>query len=362
MERPVWTCCFAFIWFGLAGGAVWTHMTLLAVMPEIDDLPSSLAAGLEDLFRLGHLEADALEVRDACVDAVRACGHNASSSCRRHSFGGPGGPANDTTLERQRISAALGSSLAHVGRVASDKYLGTDRLQDTAAAIRGMKAEVRALDPAGRCSQQLPRYCKIRKDANTVLDEMEDVKSEIQTFHDIDEVKEFKDMSKWYHALHALPYAILLALAAFAMLWCLGATCPCYDPGRQGYCSLLAYVLLWTLSLAATTALVCAGGLANQILNRVTLRQFKGGPSAGELLAHLETEFPSFYDAVFEDLVNGIFMLFCAVLVLWMVCIAIFVYGCCMCLLQPYTADDSDNFEHPVSNEKSNNSMPSLAS
>merc|ERR1712228_1158095 len=156
--------------------------------------------------------------------------------------------------------------------------------------------------------------------------------------------KEYEDNSRYMHYLHALPYVLVTSALFFLCFWASGdATCGCRgDSTRFSCCALFLHALLWLMFFVISTALCVLGLFVKFGLDRYEVTTFKGNPTIKDLLDHVRTHYPEFWNLVFADMTDGLELFLNAALVFEVFCIAIMLYGCGVCCCRPYRAGKAE--------------------
>jgi hypothetical protein len=377
MQRPVWTICFFFIWILLLPGILLTHLALIKLIPEVEDLPGKVIKGFDEVFKFAYLAADSIEVQNAANDVVTACGKTPTTFCPtaqqtctsgQQALVTCSGDAPSATIQatKARIVAAFAKSLAVVERVASDQYFGQPGLEDTATQLDDITKEVENIPDGDQpCVAALPMFCEISNSADSIVAGMSMVTAEIDKFKDSDIVKQWDENKTYLTLLHCMPYFMVIAMLFFTLFWYRGGVCCCCRDGTKAGCGLILMAIFWLASFILYVV-VLASGIALSVLQKdIEVPVLKGNPSLEQAIDHIQYQYPEFWRIVFADLVDGLDQLYKASWFFNVVALIILIYGFCECCCCPYRkkADPKPKQEEPPAppppKEEPQNELPS---
>lgn len=245
LQRPAWTVAFGLCWLLCIVGTVLTHVALVSVIPSVKDLPDNLVKGFGEVFKFDYLKADSEKVQKAATDALSKAGITPSQCSTVTGLPFDGTKVN-TSAEKQRVQDAFASSLAKINVIAHDKYLGTGALQDQAANLDEIVAELANISASPSKSEARVAYCKIDGSATLIKGGVADVDKEIDKFRNSEYMNKFVDNADKLDYIHALPYVMILSLIFFSIFWLRGGVCPCSRGGKfLDFVFLVMHALLW---------------------------------------------------------------------------------------------------------------------
>uniref|UniRef100_A0A7S1MCF9 Uncharacterized protein n=1 Tax=Alexandrium catenella TaxID=2925 RepID=A0A7S1MCF9_ALECA len=334
--RAASTCCFFVCWLLVVASALMYHVVVARLLPPLQDLPTNIATGFDDVFRFAYMTRDAQTVKDSAASALSKCNVVASAACPSYQMRPVPGESN-TTDERNAIVTAFRESLATVQRVADDEYFGTAELQKTAQELANMTASIAQLSDTMPCSDSNVLYCNIYKAGETVISEVASVRAEMDRFRDSPAVDNFEEQSSWLLVLHALPWLLVVAMLSLSIFWCQGGLCCCQAGGSvYAWCSLLPFVVFWLLTFILMFVVVAAGVVLKVGSGDVVLDQLRGRPTLAQLVEHIETKFPDFYNVAIADLISAFKAWVGASAIMLAVSVVVLLHSCCLCCARPY--------------------------
>jgi len=205
-----------FVWLLLIPGAILTHLALVKLIPQIEDLPSNIIAGFDETFKFAYLKADSAKVGDAAGKAVEMCSFDPAADCAS-----PAGLGNADTKDvsgaKATILQAFGTSLTVIQRVADDKYFGVPSLKDTAKSLDDIMKKVKETEDSMQCRQIVPTFCAIYQSSGDIAKGMTEVTKSLDEFKNSEIIKQWDERKGLLTFLHALPYFMVLGLLAFSL-------------------------------------------------------------------------------------------------------------------------------------------------
>jgi len=341
LQRPCWTIAFVFVWLLLIPGAILTHLALVKLIPQIEDLPSNIIAGFDQTFKFAYLKADSAKVGDAAGKAVEMCSLDPAVACA--SPAGLGSPdEKDVSATKATILQAFGTSLAVIRRVAGDKYFGVPSLMETAKSLDDIMTKVEETKDSMTCFEIVPSFCSIYKSSGDIAAGMAEVTKSLDEFKNSDIIKQWDERKGLLTFLHALPYFMVIGLLAFSLFWYKGGVCCCCKGGTKAGICLIPFMLFWLVSFILYVVVLAVGIAIRFLANNIEVPVLKGKPTLEEAVDHIETKFSEFWNLVFADLVEGLNLLFISSAFFTAVALVIALYTCCLCCCRPYLKKDEN--------------------
>jgi len=352
MKRPAWTLCFGVVWLLLLIAVIMMHAALGKVNPAIQDFPANLVKGFMEVFGFNDLQALARSVETQSTGALNmcsftpsttACGlYNPTAECQL-----PAGQQTvDTSTYKNAIVAAFANGLKKIETVGNDKYFGTPDLASAAGNIGTIETEMDKI-PAGstQCCVVVPVYCEIYKSAETLDSSYNSIKAEIDKLTTGDAIDSFNKGAENLKYLHILPWILVLSTVFFGCMWFKNGACCCCSNGSFMWCCLVSVpqAITWLLAFILMTIFTGIGFAFGPVVLNTELPDFKGNPTVGTLLDHIQAAFPRFWEIVFEELVSGLDTFRTASTIFVVICMIIVVYSCCFCCCRPYGVGDKAN-------------------
>mmetsp|Transcript_11276 Transcript_11276/g.21317 ORF Transcript_11276/g.21317 Transcript_11276/m.21317 type:complete len:369 (+) Transcript_11276:82-1188(+) len=342
--RKVWSCIYIITWLFILLGAILYHSALAKAIPGLQDLPTNLVKGFEEVLRFNYLETDAKMIKDASVSALQKCQVMTTAACAALPTANPTtglvqSPYNaDTTAEYKDVMKGLDNVLIPINKVCKDKYFGVADLKSTGDQISTIVDEMGKLTPSDLdCRVTNEVYCSIFTAADAIIAGKAEVDKVIKEFTDNDMVKQYEKYSKFLYVMHVVPYILAISALFFFWFWYYdGACCCCGGGTKTGCCMLLFHGIFWFIVFVFATVVTVAGLVVIIAADSIHLDDLNGNPNLREVLDHIEENFPRFWDTVFGELAPGLDELFQAAMCFEVFCIVIVVYGCCMCCCRPY--------------------------
>jgi hypothetical protein len=224
--------------------------------------------------------------------------------------------------------------------IANDKYLGGG-MNETAKALNDSTKEMDSVPPGEQpCAANVEVYCEIYNSALELETTIKDVNAEIDKMENSDAMATFNDNAGSLNGLHMLPWLMIIALSLYTCFWyaSYGTCCCCSDSG--GKCCptllLIPHTLLCLLFFVFTTIFIGLSIIWKSWVLEAKLEDLEGDPTVGDVLEHIQTAFPDFWETVFADLEKGLLAYVGACWVLFFATIVTVVYMVCVCLCRPY--------------------------
>jgi hypothetical protein len=333
--KKIWTGIYTVTWLLLFVGVIFWMMAVSKLLPSITDLPENLSAGFDSVFGFSSMEADGGKVKDAASAALLKCGSN-YPSCSSYSPTGVG-PNVDTTVEYEKILAAQANSLTKLKKVTTDKYLGVDTFASSASSLTEIQTKMDDLKIVtnSQCSVQIGLYCGLYESGNAIITGMSGVNDQLDKFTSSDMVKTWKDTSGNLKVMYIFPFILIISALFFCCTWVKDGTC-CCRASKTGCCLSCCHVFFWFVFFILVTVIMAVAIVIKMNTDEVKVPVVKDKPTIKVLMDHLEKEFPGFYNKVFKDMIEGLLGIHNASVLMWVFCIVIFSYGCCICCCKPY--------------------------
>jgi len=341
-ERPCWTVCFVLIWLVAGPGLLLTHVSVGKLIPAISDLPSNLIEGFDAVFKFAYMEKDAKDIKSSATVVLTQCAVATPAETCLDSTQYPNqelpsqSETVNTTASKANITQSFNNSLQVVERVAKDKYLGTEGLNETVTNLNTLQEYMRQINTSMKCYVAVPVFCNLFNAANGIVDGMAQVNTEIDKFKKSDIVTRWDEYSSLLVALHGLPYILVMGMLLFSLFWLRGGVCCCCRGGtRTGFC-LIFYVLLWLVSFVIYLVVGAVGVTIKYGSDRINVPVLKGNPTLKDAIEHLQTDYPEFWAVVFEDLEKGLDLLLSSSFFFIVAALLIALYSACLCCCRPY--------------------------
>jgi len=335
-ERPMWTFCFLFVWTLVVPGAVLTHLSLIDLLPYLKDLPSNIVQGFDETFKFARLEQDSMSVENAAATALQMCGVVANVTCPSGNYSGNNSGVANTSAEQAVITQSFKTSLDVVSNVANDKYFGVEDLKPTARSLNKIVADMNQLNETMTCEKSTPLFCGIYTSAGGIVAGMGLVTKAIDGFKTSEIVEKWDDYHKFLILLHGLPYVMVVALLFFTCFWMKGGVCCCCKGGTIAGLALIPFTLFWLLSFVIYGIVCITGLVVKYAMDKINVSAFNGNPNLKQVIDHIETNYPEFWNLVFANLATGLDLLLKASFFFVVASLIIALYSCCECLCCPY--------------------------
>lgn len=322
-------------------GIILYHSAVIELKPHLAELPDNMAKGFYDVFKFAALEADSQDTKVQAITALAKCGVlpvMCSSSYPVTSM------TSSTVAEKAKILANFNNSLMSVMKICNDKYFGTDALAGVGADLNKMLADVAAVDATNApCVGTNALYCSMYASSDSVKQSVAGVNAEIDKFTTGKMVTEWKDNASKLDLLHILPYILVISALFFLCFWyrdgACWCCCFCKDGSKMGCLYILPHAFFWLLFFITNSIIFGVGLVIMIAADDIKVDSFKGKPSVKDLLDHIETQYPEFWDLVLGGVTKGLGALWKAAVVFEVFSIVIVAYGCCMCCCRPYRED-----------------------
>jgi len=320
------------------------HYSLQKVIPSVQEFPKNLKDGFYEVLRVEYMQEDARKIKNASSVGLAQCGvTDANNTCVNQSYPTPVPITltGNTTKPIDNVTVAFSNSMTRINSLATDKYLGTEAFASTANSTNVILVKLEEIKQNGTdgnvsCVVSNPLFCEIYIAGNTLDTAVGAITKEIGKFIDGDLVKQFNDYSQYMDYLHGLPYILVLSMVFFTCWFAKDGACCCCGASCIGCLALIPYFVLWLAFFIISSLVVGIGGAYTYYLREVPLDMFAGKPTLAELLEHIQTKFPEFWDTVFAELGEGLEFFWYSAIVFWVFCILIWLYGCCICCCCPY--------------------------
>merc|ERR1711920_179963 len=309
-------------------------------MGVLKDLPDNLHKGFYEEFKFDLLKTDAKNVKDAAEQGLSTCGVT-TAQCVTGALPTfpPYNTVANTSLSLQKITDAFDNSLSIVKKVSSDKFFSVGPLKDTAKDLEEITNETKKLEGEDRCLVTNEAFCEIYKSSGSLTEGADMATGKIDEFQDSDAVKMFKDNADLLNAMHGIPYAMVIALLFFSCFWYKDAACCCCGGSCLGCVVLIFHAIFWLVSIVGCAIVTSIGYAFTEGQEQVDLKGagLAGDPNMKELLDHLSSTYPGFWEIVITPLEAPLLEIYHASFFFSMFCVAVFLYGCCVCIIRPYT-------------------------
>jgi uncharacterized membrane protein len=352
MERPAWTVCFGFQWLMIAVATIIMHVSLIQVIPAVQDFPDNLVEGFMVVFKFNQLRTLAEDVKTdsesalALCDVVPATVGTRPAACASPTSALSTQVCNrqvDISTQRDGVSGSLGSGLSMIQTVGNDPYLGTPDMNAASTQITSIQNEVDGLQSTVECCAAVPAFCAIWDSGDELYNMYQTVQAEIDTFTTGEAIEQFNEYAGYMRYLHALPWVLTLSTVFFAIMWIKNGACCCCTNGSflQCLCLALPQSIFWFLAFIIMAIFAAIGYAWQFVVLDQTVSDFNGEPTVGQLLDHFQTAFPEFWDLVFKDLSEGLALFRIAATIFVIACLIIAIYSCCFCCRRPYETESN---------------------
>lgn len=347
MERPAWTICFGVLWLIIFAAVIIMHLALIKVVPSIQDFPTNLQDGFEEILGLEEMQSLAKKVKTNSEDALQKCSLLSGICSTIESNPSAAGPfcsstTVDPTSERDGIKGAFDDGLSKLQKIGNDKYLGTSDMEAASDEVDAMMAELDGITSTEDCCTVAGAFCVTWRSGDELEKQYSTVKDGVDSFTSGEAIDTFNRYAGNLKYLHALPWVLVLSSLAFVVMWMKNGACCCCKNGSlvQAIGLSLPQGLLWLISFLIMTVFAAVGyAFEFYVLEQEVGDDFKGDPTVGDLLVHFQTEFPEFWDIVFADMESGLALFRISASIFVIVCLFIAVYSCCFCCLRPYSTE-----------------------
>lgn len=343
--QKVCTACFCLCWLVMAIGTIMLHASVASLVPSVVDLPDNMAFGFKSIFGFASLEAETVILKNAAAQALAKCNIVASvTACNNLPPNPPLSETSDTSAEVKTINSAFDRALTKIVNVGKDKYFGVKDLKDVAQNLENITADLVKV-PKGEspCLVNNALFCAIWKSVETLNGGISKANAQIDSFTNTKEVRDFKDQAGNLKLLHGLPYVLVLSMVFFSCFWYADQpACCCCSEKKGAGCAYFLHLLLWLVFFIVTVSVVGSGYAVKEYVKTERIKgTFQGDPTAVELIDHIETEYPEFYDVALRDLINSLAGFLLSMTILAVIVLFIFVYGCGLCCRcgKPYYED-----------------------
>jgi hypothetical protein len=318
-------------------------------MDPVKNLPSNIVAGFDNVFKFASLESDSGRIATTSLSAMAQCNYDPTATtigggqrgCPTTSNPYTNSSTVDTTANKDEITGIFTNTLGTVTRVTNDPYFGTPDLQPTADSLNDILSSVNSISASMSCTQAVVTYCAMWDNSNGIIDGMSSVNSAIDKFKNGDETKSWEDHADIFTFLHVLPYFSLIALAFFTFFHYKGGVCCCCHGGSKCAClALIPFMLFWLVAFIIFLVVMAVGTATIIAADEIYVDELNNRPSVSQIVDHLQTAFPEFWDLVFEDLVKGLKITWVASIMFTINHLLILLYTCCECCCRPFKKDE----------------------
>lgn len=318
-----------------------THMAVNQLLDPLKELPTNIVKGFDQVLKFAYLEQDSKDVKAACASALLQCNITASMVCPTSKFPSPAATSQlasmNASVPKIEILKSFDNSLTLVRKVASDKYFGTAGLKTTAESLNNITSELKQMNNTMQCFKATPIFCTIFKSSDNIVDGMSQVSNAINDFKTNDIIEQWGERGDLLIFLHALPYFLVLSLLFFAFfIWKGGVCCCCRSGTFVGTLALVPFAIFWLLAFGIYM-IVCAIGFVMKFASdRIDVPGLHEKGTLDDVISHIQSSYPEFWNVVFADMEHGLDVLFKASLFFVVACLLIAVYAGCECCCCPY--------------------------
>jgi hypothetical protein len=228
--------------------------------------------------------------------------------------------------------------------VTNDPYFGTSAMASTASSLNDITSQLDSINAVNaNCAGTIPAYCSIRSSSDTIVSGVGTVQAQIDRFIGGDLVKDWKDTADLLDLMHIGPYIMVISALFFLCFWYRYGTCCCCKNGSvPGFFAYVLHLLFWLIWYTIVTIVVVIGTLVRDHSDEVKINFLNGSPSVKVFLEHVQNTYPGFWNAVFDKMEEALLQMYGSAVVFWLFCFLIFLYGCCMCCIRPYSVTDDE--------------------
>lgn len=321
-------------------------VAVASLVPSLTDLPKNMATGFNEIFGFDKMQADAEKIKAASLEALTKCSMTHSDCPSTTST-----VLVTTTAEKAKIRAAQDNSLTQLQKVTNDPYLGVSAFSTAATALNDIANATNAVDDTDSpCYLAATQYCLLYESGVAIVTGMGTVNDQINKFTKSDMVKTWEDASAFFKGMYAFPFILIIAAMCFCGTWLKDGTC-CCSASRCGCMMSCCHFLFWFIFFVLVTIIMAVAIAIKMNTDGVEVPAVKGKPKLDVFMAHLEKEYPSFYNKVFKDLIDGLIGVHNASVVMWVFSVIIALYGCCVCCCKPYKDRGSSDETAKVNSE-----------
>merc|ERR1712014_139464 len=178
------------------------------------------------------------------------------------------------------------------------------------------------------CAASNVLYCDIRSNAEEASEGASGAKAEVDKFSDTEEIQAWQQYGENLKYMHLFPYVFVLAIIFFTLFWWKDAACCCWGGSCTGCVLLILFSILYMAFFVFAAVICVTGYMVRTQGDKIPINGvFKEDVSLKELLDHIQTIYPAFWNTVFVDLVEGLELLNAACLIFVVVCLIVLIYG-----------------------------------
>jgi len=347
-RRAAWSAIF-FFQLALLVFASWQYyFQIMRVQPILENLPVAVQASMTSELRFERLESDISHVNKAALDGLAVCEISAKPLDCDAIQSDPDVSASqrNTVTQIAQVLDSFNSSLTVIWKSATDKYFGTEELQLLVDNLNIISDTLLKLKPiALTCSFTNKLYCEMEKASASILANVDGMRDEMYSFtsHDIVVMLSQRANVAWYLKWGYIPAS--MSCFFYTLFWSSGFAM-CGTP--IGNLTIMISGLFWLMSFSVSLTLVISWLIILRFSDEYKLKSFAGSPTVVQLLAHIETDFNEFYNAVIPELFQGLTNAYNACVVFHFMCHMHFWYAVFVQLCKPYedltwTGNDNDN-------------------
>uniref|UniRef100_A0A7S1RDX2 Uncharacterized protein n=1 Tax=Alexandrium catenella TaxID=2925 RepID=A0A7S1RDX2_ALECA len=328
------TCVCLIAMFLAAIATLLSHVAFSVLVTPLVELPTNLVTGIDDALHFATLQSDSTAVKQHAQDAL------AKPQCSVLVAACPNPPAptslttSNTSTELAAIVTIFDNTLAIVEKVANDQFLGVG---DFAAIANDLSVMRQNLTQLRNMTQPLPcqatnqLYCSIYSASDQIINAMGTVRRGVNEIKNNPAVADYETYAKQVKTgFHGLPYIMWVSLLFYACFWF--SRRPSCKGGCGVACACVFHGIFFFLAFVVSVAIVGAGIVSTKVVGEMTLGSpFVGNPTIAQLIDHIETNFPGFYNVVLKNLLDGMKKTFNAYVIFLAAQILLLIHTCTCC-------------------------------
>mmetsp|Transcript_9998 Transcript_9998/g.20689 ORF Transcript_9998/g.20689 Transcript_9998/m.20689 type:complete len:351 (+) Transcript_9998:56-1108(+) len=333
-NSPVQAVCTCWCIAALLLAAISTvliHTAFKVLLDPLETFPADLESGINDVLGFGTLDVKVASVKTHAETALGMC--NALPAACPNPNAAPGS-TSDTTTELAAIVEVFDTALATIDKVAHDRYLGVGDFAALAHDLEIMRSNLTELQNQPQpiqCAATNELYCSMHSAADDILNGMAVVREGVDEIVNNDAINQYEEIAgKISTGINLLPY--LFWISALFYLCFLMSSRPSCKGGRLACCSCTFHGLFFTLSFLISLVFVAVGIAIVILAAEIKLPDpFQGEPTIDQVITHIETEFPEFYNVVLRDLIDGMKKTFNAYVFFFAAHVMLLINACTCC-------------------------------
>lgn len=325
----------------LAIATVLENRALANLVPAVTGLANNLVKGVNEALGFERFVISGNTLTSSSKELLSQCGiMTPDINCLTPEI--PIGTKSVNTLaEIKKINAAMESTLNKILKVANDKYLGLSQFKDIIQPIKDVQADMKNEETASQpedCHKVQKVYCDVYKNGKAMVSQSNEVTQGVNKLTD-DETAALARIGRIVDKLYFLPYVLWLSLFFYMFVFCgKNGTCKGSSWLRCGACC--CHGLYYTLFFLISIAILVAGILVKRLLLQEEIGWETGKVKIGDMIFHIQREFPKFYSTVFQSIEAGLKDFHSSFIVFTIVNLMIAVHMFSACCFKVYYEED----------------------